>query len=104
MINDSAKYTKVGATFASGAEAYADKNSLYGTELTAAVDACYAKMVADGVLLEPITYSWDQANSILTVTRIISSKEEYNSALTFDVNLGITRSTEAGWTFVPPSV
>jgi hypothetical protein len=96
-----AVYTKAGATFADATEAYADKNSLYGTELTAAVDACYAQMLADGVLLEPITYTWDQATSTLTVSKTITSKEAYNSALTFDVNLGVTRSQEAGWTFVP---
>jgi hypothetical protein len=101
MINDSARYTKEGATFASGAEAYESKNLLYGPELTAAVDACYAKMLADGVLLEPITYSWDQGTTTLTVTKIISSKEAYTAAITFDTALAVQRSAEAGWVFVP---
>jgi hypothetical protein len=102
-LDDSARYTKVGATFASAAEAYANKNSLYGAELTAAVDACYAKMLADGVLLEPVTYNWDQSTSTLTVRKIVASKAEYNAAITFDGGLCVTRSTEAGWTLIPNS-
>jgi len=102
-FDDSARYTKVGATFASASEAYANKNSLYSPELAAAVDACYAKMLADGVLLEPVSYTWDQSTSTLTVRKIVTSKADYNAALTFDGNLAVTRATEAGWTLVPKS-
>lgn len=93
----SAVYGKLGATFANAAEAYANKNSLYGAELTAAVDACYAKMLADGVLLEPISYEWSQEFHTLTVKKVISSREAYDAALTFDTNLCVARSIEAGW-------
>lgn len=95
-------YTKPGATFSNGDEAYANKNSLYGPELTVAVDAGNAKLLADGVLLEPIAYTWDQATSTLTMYKTVVSQEAYDSAVAsaFDVNLAVTRSAEAGWTIV----
>lgn len=101
--DNSAVYGKIGATFATAAEAYANKNSLYGAELTAAVDACYAKMLADGVLLEPISYEWNQEFHTLTIKKVISSKEAYSGALTFDANLCVSRSIEAGWKLLTTS-
>jgi hypothetical protein len=103
MITISSIYTKEGATFTSGEEAYANKNSLYGPELTAAVDACYAQMLADGVFVSPIALVWDQATSTLTITKTVTSLEDYNAALTFDISVGITRGQEAGWTSVAPA-
>ena len=98
MVNDSAIYSKVGATFATGEEAYQDKNSLYPPELTARVNACYAQMLADGVLLQPISYTWDQATFTLTINKIVTSNEAYGAALTFDTASCVTFSQGAGWT------
>jgi hypothetical protein len=102
--NKSARYTKVGATFASGAEAYADKNSLVTAEGTGLVEATYARMLAEGVLLEPVSYSWDQATYTLTVRKIVTSDQAYNDTLGFDSALMIQRGEEAGWTLVPGPV
>ena len=100
-VNANAQYTKIGATFASGDEAYADKSSLYGPELTASVADCYATMLTNGVLLEPVSYTWDQATELLTVVKVVTSVEAYKAAVTFDTAAVATASTEAGWTFVP---
>jgi hypothetical protein len=95
-----ATYTKNGATFSNANEEYADKNSLYGPELSQQVDDCYAQMVTDGVLLEPVGYEWDQATYTLTVLKVISSPAAYTQALTFDTNTCLAASQSAGWTFV----
>ena len=98
--NANAKYTKPGATFSTGADAYADKASLYGAELTSTVEDCYATMLADGVLLEPISYTWDQATEMLTVVKVVLSVEAYYAAVTFNNAAVISASAAAGWTFV----
>jgi len=98
--NSSAVYQKNGAVFADGAEAYADKNSLYTPELTAQVEECYANMLANGVLLAPITTTWDQATFTLTVVKLVSSLEDYNAAVTFDNQSVKNLSAQAGWTLI----
>ena len=98
--NQNANYTKNGATFANATEAYADKNSLYGPELTQQVDNCYAQMLTDGVLLEPVGHEWDQATYTLTVVRLVSSAADYGNALTFDPAVCTSASQSAGWTFI----
>jgi hypothetical protein len=100
-VTTNAVYSKPGATFASGAEAYANKNSLYGTELTNSVEACYNNMLSQGILLEPIGLQWDQTTETLTVVKVVSSVEAYQAAVTFDSQLCVTKSQEAGWTFNP---
>ena len=96
----SPKYTKNGATFASGAEAYADKNSLYGPTLTQQVDDCYAQMMTDGILLAPVDPVWDQATFTLSVNKLVTSAAAYRSAVTFSEPECITKSADAGWTLV----
>ena len=91
-------YTKNGAVFADGPAAYADKCSFYSAELTQAVEECYATMLADGVLLEPIGYEWDQSTYTLLVVRLVTSPEAYRAAITFDPWQCIADSEAAGWT------
>jgi hypothetical protein len=99
-VNHNSVYTKNGVTFADGAAAKADKNSLYSAELTQAVTDCYATMLTDGILLEPVSYVWDQSTFTLTVTKLVTSAEAYQAAVTFDSSACIADSAAAGWAFV----
>jgi hypothetical protein len=99
----SSVYSKPGATFANGDEAYADKNSLYPSELTQQVDNCYNEMLTEGILLQPVTHVWNQAAGTLTVVKIVESKLAYVEAVTFDTAEVLNYSVQAGWTFVPPT-
>lgn len=93
-------YLKNGATFASGAEAMADKNSLYGPTLTQQVNDCYAQMMTDGILLEPINPVWNQSTFTLTVNKVVTSATAYKNAVTFSESECIAKSAEAGWTLI----
>ena len=98
-VFNSVSYTKDGATFASGADAWADKNSLYTPELKASVDACYTQMLADGVLLAPVYATWDQPSYTLTINKEVSSVAAYKAAVTFNEAECISDATAAGWTY-----
>jgi hypothetical protein len=93
-------YQKPGSSFSSGLEAYQDKNSLYSAELNAAIDQCQTQMLADNILLEAPVFSWDQATERLTVQRVVSSPEEFGGARTFDIELAVAKSAEAGWELI----
>jgi hypothetical protein len=95
------RYTKPGATFANGNEAHADKNSLYTPELQESVDNCYATMLANGVLLEPLSFDWDQETSTLSVNKLVSSQADYLAAITFDAVAVVEAAADAGWTIIP---
>ena len=99
-VNVIASYTKTGATFITGQEALADKNSLYGPALTDAVYECYASMQTDGILLEPITPVWDQATYTLNVVKKVTNIEDYYAAITFDKDAVVAASKLAGWTYI----
>jgi hypothetical protein len=94
-------YTKPGATFATAAEALANKNSLYPPELTQEIQDCYAQMVADGVLWQPVDYTWNQATHTLTVIKNMTTWEDYLAAQTFDGVACEAYSNQAGWTKQP---
>jgi hypothetical protein len=98
-----AVYTKPGATFADVLEAKANKNSLFPAELTQACEDCYATMLANGVLLEPVSLMWNQTTHTLTVVKRVSSIAAYQAAVTFDGPRCIALAEEAGWTLVPQS-
>ena len=98
-----AKYTKLGATFADGAAAYANKNSLFPEALKESVANCYASMLANGILLEPVSFDWDQETSTLSVNKLISSTEDYLAAITFSVPAVLQGAAEAGWTLIQGS-
>lgn len=99
-INNNAVYTKNGAVFATAQEAWADKNSLYSPGLKESVDTCFAQMLADGVLLEPIYPLWEQATFTLTIVKVISSYQAYAAAVTFDKAQLVAAAAAAGWTFL----
>ena len=99
-VTFSAKYTKNEATFASGVAAYADKNSLYSPELVQQVEDCYAQMITDGVLLAPVDPVWDQETFTLTINKLVTSVDDYEDAITFDVAACVAASNEAGWVTV----
>jgi hypothetical protein len=100
-VNYNAVYTKVGATFADGEAAKANKNSLFPAELTQACEECYATMLVNGVLLEPVSFVWNQATYTLTVVKVVSSIAAYQAAQTFNGPECISLAEEAGWTYVP---
>jgi hypothetical protein len=98
--NRNVTYTKVGAIFADAEAAKTDKNSLFSAELTQACDDCFNTMLANGVLLEPVSYLWDQDTYTLTVVKLVSSGSAYQAAVTFDVAETIRAAVSAGWTLV----
>lgn len=93
-------YTKPGAVFTDGNQAAADKSSLYGEVLTKQVEDCYNKMLANGILLEPEQYIWNQEKSMITTVRKIISFGKYQDAITYDINQALRRAHEAGWTLM----
>lgn len=97
-----AVYTKTGAVFADGNAAQADKSQFFSSELQYAVDNCFATMLANGVLLEPITHVWDQDTFSLTTVKHVSSAADYSAALTFNTQQVKDAAVQAGWTFVSP--
>lgn len=99
-VTNNAVYSKDGAVFATAQEAWDDKNSLYSPELKASVDDCYAQMLLDGVLLEPVYPLWDQATFQLTIVKVVSSVAAYNAAVTFNKAEVVADAVAAGWTYV----
>lgn len=97
-VESTIKWIKEGATFSSGEEAYANKNALYPAELSSAISECWTNMLANGVLLQPITRTWVQSESALVITRVVSSKEAFDSAITFNSAESEQLSLDAGWT------
>lgn len=94
-------YQKLGAIFSDGEAAHADKNSLFPTELQASVDACYADMMSKGILLAPISYTWDQDSYTLTIIKQVISREEYMAAVTFTNADVVGAASSAGWVYIP---
>ena len=98
-------YTKPGATFNSGAEAYADKNSLYPAELLQQLSDVRQILLDEGLLLQAEQFDWDQSTQTLTVTRVVTDNNLFNARV-IDYNDGnlVTSgqfeeyATQAGWT------
>jgi uncharacterized protein CbrC (UPF0167 family) len=95
-----AQYEKFGATFATGDEAHADKNSLFTPEFTASVNDSYSNMLAEGILLEPVYATWDQETFVLSVCKDVISAEAYKENVAFDGPTAVDFAEEAGWTFL----
>ena len=93
----SISWVKAGATFTDAGTAHANKNAGYPAELTTAIETCWENMLANGVLLEPITRSWDQETHTLSVRRIVTNREAFIVAITFDGGETVRLSLEAGW-------
>lgn len=90
-------YIKPGAVFSNAEEAQADKNQFFTPELSRSVEDCYRQMLTDGVLLEPVTYYWDQEIFSLITVRYVTNQADYLNAITFDIQQVIDFSTQAGW-------
>jgi hypothetical protein len=96
----STRWFKNGAHFADGLSAHASKCALYPAEYIAEFEACFASMYDNGILLEPVTYHWDQTDFILTTRKIATSREAYQAAVTFDGAISSQLSADAGWTLL----
>ena len=99
-VNCVKMYQKNGATFANGDDAYADKNSLFGPELTDTVTSCYDALLTSGILLSPITKSWDQETFTLTVTKLVTSLEAYDAGVTWNNDDLVIACEAAGWSYI----
>lgn len=94
------KYQKLGGTFASGEEAYADKNSMYTAEFSAAVDQWLADQLEAGILLEPTTVEWDADTHTLTITRKILNNMEEFSVGRPSIDHALAKAEDSGWTLL----
>jgi hypothetical protein len=92
-------YTNTGAVFATGQEAYNNKNSLYPVELTDSVHASNDAQLANGVLQQPIDLIWDAGTFTLKVEKHVSDTNAYYETRTFDGSACVYYSETAGWTF-----
>ena len=93
----SINWVKVGATFADADLAHANKNAGFPAALSASIDACFAAMVTNGVLLEPISRAWHQETYTLSVRRIVTTDQAFAEAITYDTDETVRLSLEAGW-------
>jgi len=94
------QYEKFNATFVDGATAFDDKNSLFSPELLQSTVDSDNLALADGILLEPKYFEWNQETFLLSVCRVVSSASEYRETRTYDSEQTIVAATEAGWTFM----
>jgi hypothetical protein len=97
------QYEKNNTTFADGNQAYADKNSLFPTELTDAIVNSSNSALAAGVLLEPFYYEWDQTTFTLTVNKHVTSPSEFDEIRVGYGYNGIEAAdftALAGWTYL----
>jgi hypothetical protein len=94
------QYEKIGAVFANGDLAYADKNSMFSTELQESCDVSNNNALANGILLEPIYNVWVQDTFTLDVCKLATSKDAYEAAKTFSSTDAIAAAELAGWTWL----
>ena len=94
------QYEKIGAVFTSGDQAYADKNSMFTTELQNSCDVSNNNALAEGILLEPMYYVWVQDTYLLDVCKLVTSKDAYAAAKTFNTAETIAAANLAGWTYL----
>jgi hypothetical protein len=92
------QYEKLGAVFASGEEAFADKNSLFTPELYSTMNE--NELISLGILLEPYHFEWDQDTFTLTVNKLVSSEVAYNENRTTDSATAFDLANQAGWTYL----
>lgn len=97
MEYHNAVFRKPGAVFSSAEEAFADKNRFYPPELVEQAKTMFTNMLDKGVLLEPITYTWDPATQTLTVIKKVSSKADYRNNVTIPTLVFKQYHDQAGW-------
>lgn len=96
-VYHNAIFRKPGATFADATEANADRMSMFTPELRAASQEMFSTMLAAGVLLEPLSFQWDQSTQTLTVIKKVTSKEAYRACVTIPSAVFQTAIEQAGW-------
>jgi hypothetical protein len=94
------QYEKINSTFSLATEAYANKQSLYSTELYDSVENCYRDMLSQGILVSPVYPEWDPILFTLNVCKPVTSLEAYQAAQTFNGAEVIQASADAGWTYL----
>ena len=94
------QYSKAGAIFADGTQAYTDKNSLHSEELSTSISDNYATMLTNGVLLTAVYFEWDQSSQTLSVCKNSTSYAAYEAAVTFNREESLISSEAAGWTYI----
>lgn len=95
-------YTKDGAEFQTGQEAFDNKLSLYPPTLIQQAGDFTQAMLAQGILLQPVEYIWDRLIFTLTVERLVTNGTEYESLRDASVNVEQFDyySSLAGWTLI----
>lgn len=95
-------YTKNGAEFQTGQEAFDNKLSTYPPALIQQAADFTQAMLAQGLLLQPVEYIWDRLTFTLTVERLVTNGAEYELLRDADVNTEQFDyfSSMAGWTLV----
>jgi hypothetical protein len=95
-------YSKDGAEFQTGQEAFNNKNSMYPPLLSQQATDFTQLMLAQGILLQPVEFIWDRLIFTLTVERLVTNGAEYE--LLRDANVSTEQfdyySSLAGWTLV----
>lgn len=91
------QYKKQGAVFSDGNSAFADRNSAMSAEIFEPAVSADARLLEEGILLSPIYFTWDQENFILTVHKLVSSFNEYNSNRNIVFDPIMEKIIEAGW-------
>ena len=95
-------YSKPGAVFATAEEALADKNSLFGADLTNEIQTAYDTMHNDGILLPGWNLNWDQSTQQLSLNYEVSDVDAFLAASRANLmgHRAIVQSELAGWTYL----
>jgi hypothetical protein len=51
-------------------------------------------------MLQPAIYTWNPAQSLLSIEKLVTSYSVFQSRQTYDVNVVVAAATAAGWTLV----
>lgn len=91
------RFSKAGAVFASGELATEDIHSDQPPAFRQQMLENDADLMSRGILLQPVHYAWDQDAETFTVTRTVSSNENYLINRTWDPQLAVQYAADAGW-------
>ena len=94
------QYEKIGAVFADGELANNERISFRSQEFQDSVIQSNNTALANGILLEPLYYVWNQDTFTLDVCKLVTSKVAYNAAITFSTEESLADSALAGWTYL----
>ena len=98
----STTYSKNGAEFQTGREAFDNKLSTYPPLLVQQSNEFTQSMLGQGILLQPVEFIWDPVAFTLTVERLVTDYVEFE--LLQDAKVSTAQfdyySSLAGWTLV----